>query len=112
MVANLPASGVLGWLGEAVCHGVDPADKTRHEAYPGERAAPLKGPTQLGVGTYQVTQTNRKRCSAADTFIQPVRHRPSLRIRTHAYVTRVCLEGRRAPASSFSPAAAPRMGRA
>lgn len=61
----------------------------------------FNGATQLGVGTYQVTQTNGKRCSAADAFLHPVRHRPNLRVRTHAYVTRVCLEGRRATGVEF-----------
>jgi choline dehydrogenase-like flavoprotein len=61
----------------------------------------FNGRSQAGVGTYQVTQTNGKRCSASDAFLQPVRHRPNLHVRTHAYVTRLCVEGRRATGVEF-----------
>lgn len=72
----------------------------------------FNGPSQVGVGTYQVTQTNGKRCSAADAFLHPVRHRPNLRVRTHATVTRVCLEGRRATGVEFLVAGRPHRARA
>jgi len=61
----------------------------------------FNGRSQLGVGTYQVTQTNGKRCSAADAFLHPVLHHPNLRIHTHAYVTRIRLEGGRATGVEF-----------
>lgn len=61
----------------------------------------FNGRVQAGVGTYQVTQTNGRRCSAADAFLHPVRYRPNLHVRTHAYVTRVCIEGRRATGVEF-----------
>ena len=72
----------------------------------------FNGQSQLGVGTYQVTQTNGKRCSAADAFLHPVRHRPNLRVRTHAYVTRVCLEGSRATGVGFHAGGRPHRARA
>lgn len=61
----------------------------------------FNGTSQEGVGTYQVTQINGKRCSAADAFLTPVRHRSNLRIRTDAYVTRVCFERFRATGVEF-----------
>jgi choline dehydrogenase-like flavoprotein len=61
----------------------------------------FNGDAQLGVGTYQVTQTNGKRCSAADAFLHPARHRPNLEVRTHAYATRVVVERGRAIGVEF-----------
>ncbi|HKW95108.1 MAG TPA: GMC family oxidoreductase N-terminal domain-containing protein [Methylomirabilota bacterium] len=61
----------------------------------------FNGVSQAGIGTYQVTQTNGKRCSAADAFLGPVRHRSNLRVRTHGYVTRIWFEGRRASGVEF-----------
>ena len=72
----------------------------------------FNGRSQLGVGTYQVTQTNGKRCSAADAFLHPVRHRPNLHVRTHAYVTRVSLEGSRATGVEFHAGGRPHRARA
>jgi choline dehydrogenase-like flavoprotein len=72
----------------------------------------FNGPSQLGVGTYQVTQINGKRSSAADAFLRPVRHRPNLRVRTHATVTRICLEGHRAIGVEFLVAGRPHRARA
>ncbi len=44
--------------------------------------------------------------------LRPVRHRPNLRVRTHATVTRVCLEGHRAIGVEFLVAGRPHRARA
>ena len=54
------------------------------------------GATQEGVGFFQLTSKNGRRCSAAVAYLNPARPRPNLTIVTHAQVTRVLLEGRRA----------------
>ncbi|WP_329741559.1 choline dehydrogenase [Dyella sp. A6] len=56
----------------------------------------FNGPSQEGFGLYQVTQRDGARCSTATGFLDPVRHRPNLTIRTHALVERVLLDGDRA----------------
>ena len=56
----------------------------------------FNGPQQSGFGLYQVTQRNGARCSSASAFLQPVRRRPNLHVRTHALVERVLVEGGRA----------------
>src|SRR5258706_11580860 len=61
----------------------------------------FNGSTQEGVGTYQVTQINGKRCSAADAFLAAARGRSNLRVLTHAYATRVCFDRLRATGLEF-----------
>ncbi|MDX1909565.1 MAG: GMC family oxidoreductase N-terminal domain-containing protein [Bacteroidia bacterium] len=56
----------------------------------------FNGAVQDGAGEFQFTIRNGRRCSTADAFIDPVRHRPNLTIVTGARVTRILLEGRRA----------------
>lgn len=56
----------------------------------------FNGAQQAGVGFYQLTQRNRRRSSAAMAYVEPVRSRPNLTVRTGAYVTRIVLDGRRA----------------
>ncbi len=56
----------------------------------------FNGPQQAGFGLYQVTQRNGTRCSAATAFLQPVRQRENLHVRTHVLVERVLLDGNRA----------------
>ena len=56
----------------------------------------FNGPTQEGVGTYQVTQKRGRRWSAADAFLRPALDRPNLTVRTGAHATRVLLDGDRA----------------
>ena len=58
--------------------------------------ADFNGPSQEGVGLYQVTHHNGERCSAAKAYLTPVRGRPNLEVITQARVLRVLLEGRRA----------------
>jgi choline dehydrogenase len=58
----------------------------------------FNGPTQEGVGFYQVTQREGRRCSAFDAYLPPdVRaSRGNLTIRTGVHVTSVLIEGGRA----------------
>jgi choline dehydrogenase len=49
-----------------------------------------------GVGWLQYNTRNGERCSAATAFLDPVRHRPNLTIRTHAQALQVLLDGRSA----------------
>ena len=57
---------------------------------------------QEGFGYYQVTMKNGKRQSTARAFLDPVRHRPNLKIETDALVRNVLLEGKRAVGVAYS----------
>ncbi len=61
-----------------------------------QRNADFNGADQGGVGFYQVTQRNGRRCSAAVAYLSPVRSRPNLEVRTHALARRIVFEGARA----------------
>tara|TARA_R110002020_G_scaffold36937_24_gene111518 strand:+ start:2412 stop:4013 length:1602 start_codon:yes stop_codon:yes gene_type:complete len=50
------------------------------------------GATQEGVGYFQLTARNGRRCSAAVAFLRPVLDRPNLQIVTRAHVCRVVTE--------------------
>jgi choline dehydrogenase len=53
--------------------------------------------SQLGVGYYQTTTKNGRRCSAAVAYLDPsVRRRPNLTVLTGVFADRVLLEGDRA----------------
>jgi choline dehydrogenase len=52
--------------------------------------------SQYGVGRYQVTQRNGKRCSTAVAFLHPVADRPNLTVETRTHVHRLQLDGARA----------------
>jgi choline dehydrogenase-like flavoprotein len=56
----------------------------------------FNGPTQEGVGWYQVTHRNGERCSAAKGYLGPALGRPNLSVITGAHATRLLLDGRRA----------------
>ena len=60
------------------------------------RNADFNGESQEGVGFYEVTQRNGRRCSAASAYLTPARGRANLTIRTRALVTRVLFTGLRA----------------
>jgi choline dehydrogenase len=55
----------------------------------------FNGPEQDGVGWYQVTQRNGRRCSAADAYLHPALARPNLELLTGGLVTRLLLDGGR-----------------
>lgn len=62
----------------------------------------FNGPAQDGVGRYQLTIGGGRRCSAADAFLHPVRHRRNLTVLTGADVRRILVgEDRRAQGVEF-----------
>ncbi len=56
----------------------------------------FNGPSQDGVGYYQVTQRGGRRWSAADAYLHPAVGRPNLTVQTDALVTGIDIEGGRA----------------
>ncbi|MDE2575669.1 MAG: choline dehydrogenase [Rhodospirillales bacterium] len=66
------------------------------------RNADYNGAVQEGVGYYQVTARNGRRCSAAVAFLRPAMKRPNLRVITNALAERVLFAGTRAVGASFS----------
>ncbi|MEH6829406.1 MAG: choline dehydrogenase [Sulfitobacter sp.] len=54
------------------------------------------GADQEGVGFFQLTSKNGRRCSAAVAYLNPARTRRNLQIITHAQVEKVVIEGQRA----------------
>jgi choline dehydrogenase len=56
----------------------------------------FNGPSQDGVGYYQVTQRGGRRWSAADAYLHPAMGRPNLTVQTDALVTGLVIEGDRA----------------
>ena len=58
----------------------------------------FNGPSQEGVGYYQLTNRKGRRCSAAVAYLNPIRSRGNLSIITHFETARVILEGKRAVA--------------
>jgi choline dehydrogenase-like flavoprotein len=56
----------------------------------------FNGPSQFGVGRYQLTQHNGERWSAARGYLRPVLDRPNLQVFTNTLVQRIEFDGRRA----------------
>lgn len=50
------------------------------------------GAEQEGVGFFQLTSRNGRRCSAAVAYLNPIKKRPNLQIVTHAQVDRVLIQ--------------------
>ncbi len=67
--------------------------------------ADFNGPTQDGVGLYQVTHRGGERCSAAKAYLTPHLSaqggRANLVVETNAHVTRILFDGRRAVGAEF-----------
>ena len=61
----------------------------------------FNGASQEGVGYYQTTTRNARRCSAAVAYLKPAMKRPNLRVITNAETERVVFEGRRAAGVVF-----------
>ena len=53
------------------------------------------GAEQEGVGFFQLTSRNGRRCSAAVAYLNPVKSRENLQIITHAQVQKVVLDGKK-----------------
>jgi choline dehydrogenase-like flavoprotein len=58
--------------------------------------ADFNGERQAGVGHYQVTVRDARRCSTATAYLKPVRARPNLTVLTEAHATRIVVESGRA----------------
>jgi choline dehydrogenase len=56
----------------------------------------FNGTAQDGVGYYQLTQRDGRRCSAAVAYLHAAMERPNLTVETHLQVERVVIEGMRA----------------
>ncbi|WP_422030973.1 GMC family oxidoreductase [Roseovarius sp.] len=62
----------------------------------------FNGARQEGVGTYQNTARDGMRMSTARAYIRPARHRPNLRVETHAHATKLLFDGTRATGIAYS----------
>jgi choline dehydrogenase-like flavoprotein len=56
----------------------------------------FNGARQEGVGHYQVTVRDARRCSTATAYLKPIRSRPNLTVLTGAHSTRILVENGRA----------------
>ncbi len=56
----------------------------------------FNGPNQEGVGYFQLTARNGRRCSTAVGYLREARRRPNLAVVTNALATRIQFSGRRA----------------
>ncbi len=61
----------------------------------------FNGAVQEGVGYYQLTTRNGRRCSTAVGYLRPAMKRPNLRVITNALSERITLDGRRATGVTF-----------
>ena len=59
------------------------------------------GAIQEGVGYFQLTARNGRRCSAAVAFLNPIRNRPNLTILTRAQASRILFDGTRATGVAY-----------
>ena len=60
------------------------------------------GASQEGVGYFQLTTKNGRRCSAAAAYLKPVRRRDNLQIITNALVTRIKFEGKKVVGAEYN----------
>ena len=60
------------------------------------------GADQEGVGFFQLTARNGRRCSTAVAYLNPVKKRENLQIITHAQVEKVVIEGKRATGVTYT----------
>lgn len=72
----------------------------------------FNGAQQEGAGVYQMTIRHARRNSAARAFLRPAMQRRNLRVITHAQVTRVLFDGRRAVGVEYRHGGALRVLRA
>lgn len=72
------------------------------------RSSDFNGPVQEGFGYYQLTIRDGRRCSASAAYLRPALKRPNLTVISHAHVTRILFEGRRAAGIAFLQNGRPR----
>jgi choline dehydrogenase len=75
-----------------LCHRYIAA--ARHVGLPHNRD--FNGPSQEGVGVYQITTRDGRRMSAARAFLRPAMKRRNVRVVTDALATRILFDGKRA----------------
>ena len=63
----------------------------------------FNGAEQEGVGYYQTTTRNGRRCSTAVGYLRPAMKRPNLRVITHALTERMLFDGKRAVGVRIPP---------
>lgn len=68
----------------------------------------FNGADQEGMGYYQVTQRDGRRCSTAVAYLNPVKQRANLTIITGAYAERVMFDAKRASGVEFLEMGAPK----
>ena len=61
----------------------------------------FNGANQEGAGIYQLTTRNGRRLSTARAFLDPVKRRSNLHVKTNSLVTRIVLDGKRATGVVF-----------
>ena len=76
------------------------------------RNSDFNGAVQEGVGFYQVTQRNGRRCSAAVAYLRPVRQRRNLEVLTRALATRIVFRAHRAAGIEYRFRGETRLARA
>jgi len=64
--------------------------------------ADYNGAQQEGIGTWQMTVKDGRRCSAADAYLRPALKRQNLSVETHAFVSRLIFDGRRVAGVEYS----------
>lgn len=77
-----------------------------------DRNPDYNGARQDGFGYYQVNQFGGRRCSAKVAYLDPVRHRRNLTVRTHALVEAIDLADRKATGVSYRVRGAGRQAQA
>jgi choline dehydrogenase len=60
------------------------------------------GAEQEGVGFFQLTARNGRRCSSAVAYLNPIKKRPNLQIITHAQADRIEMDGHRAIGATYT----------
>jgi choline dehydrogenase len=91
--------GVGGPMSVSDSRAMSPLIETMIEAtrLAGHEVNPdFNGARQDGVGRFQLTQRNGRRCSTAAAFLHPAKERPNLDVLTGAMASRVLFEGSRA----------------
>ncbi len=62
----------------------------------------FNGADQEGVGNFQTTSANGRRCSSAVGYLKPIRKRPNLSVETDAMVLKIVFEGSKAVGVTYS----------
>lgn len=69
----------------------------------------FNGADQEGVGYFQLTNRNGRRCSSAVAYLKPARSRPNLTIITNAQVESLILQGKRVTGVRYNQHGAPKV---